>query len=40
MDIELRYHEGKVDMGVFAPVEMAGVADAQKLIEDFTAFWK
>ncbi|KAH7411145.1 peptide synthetase [Cadophora sp. MPI-SDFR-AT-0126] len=40
VDIELRYHGEEIDMGVFAPEEMLSVAGAEKLIEDFIAFWK
>ncbi|KAK0120738.1 hypothetical protein ONS96_010939 [Cadophora gregata f. sp. sojae] len=40
IDIELRYHGDKIDMGVFAPEEMLSIAGAEKLIEDFIAFWK
>ncbi|PVH82160.1 hypothetical protein DL98DRAFT_570721 [Cadophora sp. DSE1049] len=40
VDIELRYHGEEIDVGVFAPEEMLSIAGAEKLIEDFIAFWK
>ncbi|KAG4442383.1 hypothetical protein IFR05_002161 [Cadophora sp. M221] len=40
LDIELRYHEEEIDIGVFAPEEMLSIEAAEKLIEDFIVFWK
>lgn len=39
--MEMRYHteEGKIDLGVFAPVEMMGVREAEGLIREFIRSW-
>jgi hypothetical protein len=35
VDTEIRYHEGNVDIGIFAPTELLSVEEADSMIEGF-----
>ncbi|KAK2627657.1 hypothetical protein QTJ16_002303 [Diplocarpon rosae] len=40
VDVELRYHDAEIDIGVFAPGYRLSVAGAEGLIEEFLALWE
>lgn len=37
--MEIRYREGKVDLGVFAPEELLSIEDAEGLVVEFAKGW-
>lgn len=39
MEVEIRYHEDGVDIGVFGPTAMVSIAEAEALIGKFADIW-
>jgi len=40
VDLEMRYRGGKIDIGIFAPVDMVSVAEAEAMVERFLRLWQ
>ena len=38
IEVEMRYQEGKLDMGIFGPENMVTVDEAEVMIESFIEF--
>lgn len=33
--MELKYHDGQIDMGIFGPTSLVSATEAEAMIEDF-----